>query len=126
MSFPFDGPDGYKTFLRRGVPVSHSIERLREALNEIDDIDVREDTLENQLESLDPAARQEYVKLLACEAYENFEQLIYLLSHLSVATRGTRFLREMSDASKDLYELLEALSITGSPEQVWGPVDPPN
>jgi hypothetical protein len=126
VSFPFDGPDGHETFVRRGAPLSRRIERLREALNEIEDIDVREDTLEHQLGALDAAGRQEYVKLLACEAYENFEQLNYLLSHLSAATPGTRFERELSAASKDLYELLEALSMTGSPEEVWGPEDRPN
>lgn len=118
-TFPFDGPDGHQTFLRRnGEAVDEHIRSLREALDHIDDIDVRENLLENQLLNLDAAERRKYVKLLACEAFEQVELLNYLLSHLSVATHGTRFDYEMSEASKDLYQLLEGLSFAGCPEKV--------
>lgn len=93
---------------------------MRDALDDIDDIDEREDVLANQLASLDPEAGREYIRLLACEAFENLELLNYLLSHLSVATHGSRFAREMSDASYALYQLLEGLSSTGCPTEVWG------
>lgn len=80
-------------------------------------IDEREELLRQVLTNADAATKHAYVKAIADDAFEQWQDLCFILSTLQVASVGSRFHGEISSAVEKLGETLEHLSITGGADE---------
>lgn len=106
--------------MRRSTDPSHEVEldaRVRRSLARLDhvcdNIDEREDLLRQELENADADTKYAYVRAIASDAFEQWQDLCFILSNLHVATAGSVLGVQLSNAVNELGETLEHLSITG-------------
>ena len=82
-----------------------------------DNIDEREELLRQELEKADVATKYAYVRAIANDAFEQWQDFCCILSKLHVAAGGSVLGVQISSAAHELGETLEHLSITGGADK---------
>lgn len=90
---------------------------VRALIEELDDvaggIDEREALMKEQFDALDGESRRIYIREIAAEALEQYENLTFILSNLSTLIYGSPEDHDIDIGCRHLGSTLQSLSITG-------------